>query len=143
MDSLILAGHKVAVINNHGGDTYENVYSSARNDYYNLSAYPTAMFDGLVDDGFGGYPCPEPYGNYGIYLPFVNDRIVVASPVVISTEFSPVGVSDYQLVVHVTKVGAIESTDLKLRVAVTESHVAQTWQCLEEVSQVNRLMVPD
>ncbi|MBP6977571.1 MAG: Omp28-related outer membrane protein, partial [Lentimicrobiaceae bacterium] len=142
MDSLILAGHKVAVINNHGGDTYENVYSAARNSYYSLSAYPTAKFDG-VGSFAGGYPCPEPYGNYGVYLPFVNDRMAVASPVVISTEFSPVGVYDYQLVVHVTKVGAIESTNLKLRVAVTESHVAQTWQCLEEVSQVNRLMVPD
>ncbi|MDD5506892.1 MAG: T9SS type A sorting domain-containing protein [Bacteroidales bacterium] len=143
MDSLILAGHKVAVINNHGGDSYENVYSAARNAYYNLSAYPTAMFDGVVDDGFGGYPCPEPYGNYGIYLPFVNDRLAIASPVLMSTEFFPVGVNDYQLVAHITKVGDITNPNLYLRAAITESHVAQSWQCLEEVSQVNRLMIPD
>jgi hypothetical protein len=52
-------------------------------------------------------------------------------------------VDDYQLVVHATKVGTIEGANLYLRVAITESHIAQSWQCLEEVSQVNRLMVPD
>lgn len=142
MDSLILVGHKVAVINNHGGDEYENVYSTARNAYYNLSAYPTAKLDG-IQTSIGGYPCPEPYGNYSQYLPIVNARMAVTTPIQLSTEFFPVGVNDYQLVAHVTKVGTIEGANLFLRVAITESHVVESWQCLNEVSQVNRLMVPN
>ncbi len=141
-DSLILAGHHVAVIENHYGDAYENTYSLARINYYNLSAYPTAKFDGTLTFA-GGAQCPEPYGIYGEYVPLVNARLEIESPVLLSTEFFPVGVNDYQLTVRAIKVGTLESENLKLRVAITESHIAESWLCLEELDFVTRLMVPD
>ncbi|MBP6979159.1 MAG: Omp28-related outer membrane protein [Bacteroidales bacterium] len=142
MDSLVLAGHSAAIIENHGGDTYENEYSAARNAYYNLSAYPTAKFDG-VETYVDGPQCPEPYGNYAIYVPIVSGRLDIASPVKLTTEFYPAGVDTYHLSAHVIKVGAIDNPNLYLRAYITESHIAQTWYCLEEVNFVNRRMVPD
>jgi len=49
-DELVTNGHSVAVIENHGPagqDPYANTYSVARNSYYAIPGYPTAMFDGV------------------------------------------------------------------------------------------------
>jgi hypothetical protein len=45
-DDLVANGHDVAIIENHNGDDYTNAASNARNSYYNIPGYPTAMFDG-------------------------------------------------------------------------------------------------
>ncbi len=76
-------------------------------------------------------------------MPILVDRITVASPILLSAEFSPVGVNAYRLVTHITKVGNIEGGNLYLRVAVTESDIYEVWQCFTDVDYVNRMMVPD
>ncbi|MCK5338370.1 MAG: thioredoxin family protein, partial [Bacteroidales bacterium] len=45
-DDLVANGHDVAIIENHNGDDYTNSASNARNSYYGISGYPTALFDG-------------------------------------------------------------------------------------------------
>jgi hypothetical protein len=44
-DDLVANGHDVAIIENHNGDSYTNAASNARNSYYGISGYPTAVFD--------------------------------------------------------------------------------------------------
>ena len=45
-DDLVSNGHDVVIIENHNGDSYTNTASNARNSYYNITGYPTAVFDG-------------------------------------------------------------------------------------------------
>ena len=79
-DDLIANGHSVAIIENHNGDNYANTYSNARNSYYAITGYPTAVFDGL-NPSVGGSNNQSMYSNY---LPKVNSRINVPSHYTIS-----------------------------------------------------------
>ncbi|MGE5424245.1 MAG: hypothetical protein ACM3N9_02710, partial [Syntrophothermus sp.] len=47
-DDLLEYGCEVAVVENHNGDAFANTYSNARNSYYNITGFPTAMFDGVL-----------------------------------------------------------------------------------------------
>ncbi len=40
---LLQNGHAVAIVKNHNGDTFANTYSNARNSYYAITGYPTAL----------------------------------------------------------------------------------------------------
>ncbi len=46
-DDLVENGCSVAVIEYHNGDSFTNNYSNARNTYYGISGFPTAVFDGV------------------------------------------------------------------------------------------------
>ncbi len=118
------------------------MYSTARNAYYNNNAYPTIQFDGILE-WLGGTPCPEPYGDIDSYLPLINQRMATPSPFLMEMELIPMGNNECELSVHIQKVGTINTDNLRLRVAITESHIHELWQCLTEVSFVNRLMVPN
>ena len=50
---------------------------------------------------------------------------------------------NYDIIVRVTKVADYSGTNLKVRLALTESHIPFSWYGLDEVNFVNRLMVPD
>ena len=45
-DDLFANGCSVAIIENHNGDPYAYAASDARNTYYGIKGYPTAVFDG-------------------------------------------------------------------------------------------------
>ncbi|HAW58251.1 MAG TPA: hypothetical protein DCX03_04440, partial [Bacteroidales bacterium] len=45
-DDLLANGCSVAVVENHNGDPFANQYSNARNSFYAITGYPTAIFDG-------------------------------------------------------------------------------------------------
>lgn len=138
---LLTEGKNVAVIENHNGDIFANNYSNARNSFYGISGYPTAIFDGTTQE-VGGAACPN--GNmYSTYIGKYNTAIAVPSPVSICISGSNVG-NNYTLNVSVTKHSALTGNDLRLHVVVTETHIAQSWQgCMTECNDVTRLMVPD
>ncbi len=46
-DDLLENGCFVAVMENHNGDPFANTYSNARNSYYGVPGYPTAIFDAV------------------------------------------------------------------------------------------------
>ena len=46
-DDLVTNGCSVAVVEYHNGDSFTNSYSNARNTYYGISGFPTAVFDGV------------------------------------------------------------------------------------------------
>ncbi len=140
-DQLIAEGKNVAVIENHNGDVYANVFSNTRNNYYALTGYPTGNFDGTVNYP-GGQACPT--GNiYSTYLPMYNSSYAVPSPITLCFSGSNTG-NTYTINVSVTKLNTYTGNDLRLQLVLTESHIPVSWQgCMTEVNFVNRLMTPD
>ena len=138
VDDLLSNGKKVAVIENHNGDTYANTYSNARNSYYNITGYPTAFFDGLLSVVGGSHT----QSMYSSYLPKYNQRINVPAQITLSMDVTHEGLN-YTAVVTVNKVGTVTPTDLKLHFFVTQSHILQNWQGQTHLEHVNRKMVPD
>lgn len=142
---LLLNGKQVAVIENHNGDGFTNNYSNARNSYYNITGFPTGVFDG-VSPYVGGAACPS--GNvYTNYLSLYNSRYAVLSPLLV--DISGVNNSGtYNMVISIKKLATITATDLRLHLVLTESNISTSpWPggsgCMTSVHHVNRLMVPD
>jgi PKD repeat protein len=137
-EDLLSNGKFVSVIENHNGDSYANTYSNARNTYYNITGFPTAVFDGVLKF-VGGSHTQSMYNNY---LPKYNTRINKLADLTIEMEVTNTGL-DYTAVITITKVGTITVTDLKLQFFVTQSHIQQSWQGQTHLEHVTRLMVPD
>ena len=135
---LLENGHPVAIIKNHGGDSYANTYSNARNTYYGVSGYPTAFFDGLNPTS-GGSSSSSMYNNY---LPKVNARMNVPAKYTLSAIGNADG-NNYSVAVTVRKDEADTNTNVKLHAVLTESNIAHNWFNQTTVDNVNRLMVPN
>jgi hypothetical protein len=131
-------GHNVAVIENHSGDSLENIYSTARINYYGITAFPTVKFDGVLEV-VGGSGSQSLYANY---VPLVAQRNAVPSDFTIDIELENTGL-DYTASITMENVGGNTSSNLVLQVAITESHLPLTWGLGDEVNSVNRLMVPN
>jgi PKD repeat protein len=137
-DDLLSNGKFVAVVANHNGDPYANVYSNARNSFYGVTGYPTVTFDG--NQAFvGGSHTASMYNNY---LPKYNSAILVPSPVQMEMTETHNGL-DYTVVITLTKVDNITAANLKLHFAVTQSNIIVNWQGQTHLEHVNRLMVPN
>lgn len=142
---LLINGCQVAVIENHNGDAFANTYSNTRNSYYSVPGYPTAYFDG-VSSWVGGALCPN--GNvYSNYLALYNTRYVVPSPLVIDISGTNVG-NDYNIVLSIKKLATVSGSDIRVHFVLTESNISTppwppSYLCMNSVSHVNRLMVPD
>jgi len=137
-DDLIANGHSVAIIENHNGDNYANTYSNARNSYYAITGYPTAVFDGL-NPSVGGSNNQSMYSNY---LPKVNSRINVPSHYTISATGTMNG-NDISIQATIEKPEADTNTNVVLHCAITESHITHSWQGQDHLNFVNRLMLPN
>lgn len=137
-DDLLEAGCMVAVIENHNGDPFANQYSNARNSYYTITGYPTAIFDGVLRVVGGSHSSSM----YNSYLPKYNQRMAVPSNIRISMTAEESG-GQWTAVVTMEKVGNVTSTNMKLHFAVTQSHISYNWQGQNHLNFVNRLMVPD
>jgi hypothetical protein len=137
-DDLLENGKFVAVIENHNGDSYANNYSNARNTYYGITGYPTAVFDGVLKVVGGNHT----QSMYNTYLPKYNTRIAKLADLTLEMEVTNTGL-DYTAVITITKVGTITASDLKLHLAVTQSNIQIAWQGQTHLEHVNRLMVPD
>ncbi|MBW6513272.1 MAG: Omp28-related outer membrane protein [Candidatus Syntrophosphaera sp.] len=135
---LLTNGHPVAIVKNHNGDSYANVYSNARNSFYGIPGYPTAFFDGVVSS-VGGSGTTSMYTTY---LPLVNTRLAVASHYTVNATGSNVD-NQYQVEVVISKPEADSNTNVKLHAVITESNIPQIWFNQTTVEQVNRLMIPD
>ena len=138
-DDLIENGHDVAVIEYHSGDAYQNSSSSARINYYNITGFPTAYFDGLLSV-VGGSGTQSMYPQY---LSKYNQRIGVQSPFTIDIAGENYGLEDFEATITVEKVGAYNASDLRLHFALTESHIEESWQGMDELNFVERLMLPN
>ncbi len=139
-DELISNGHPVVVIENHNGDTFTNTYSDARNNYYGITGYPTAIFDG-VEYFVGG---DHTQSMYQYYLPIfqARDAIMSAFSVEIFGDHSNL---DYNVLVRINKLATIPPNwnNLVVHLALTETNIPFSWQGQTEVDYCQRLFVPD
>lgn len=137
-DDLINYGHNVAVLENHNGDSFANVYSNARNTYYNPSGYPSAKFDGVLTSVGGS----STTSMYGTYLPKVNQRLAVSSNFNMEMIGFSSDMQNCEVEVNVDKLGGSYG-NLRLHVAITESHISYSWQGQNMLNFVTRLMSPN
>lgn len=138
IEDLLANGYNVAAVKYHSGDSYQTSASIARINYYNITGFPTAWFDGVYNV-VGGSNTQSMYPNY---IPYVNQRNSVLSSFTLSINGSCTGLQ-YNVTVNVNKVASYNQNALRLHLALTESHIPEFWQGQTEVNHAMRLMVPD
>ncbi len=122
------------------GDSFTNSYSDARNTYYGISGFPTAVFDG-VQYFVGG---DHNISMYPEYLPIYEGRKALMSAFSVDIFGTNSGL-DYNVVVKLNRLAAIPPTwnNLVVHFTVTESDIPFSWQGQTEVDYAERLMVPN
>jgi len=138
-DDLIANGKDVAVIEYHSGDEYQNTYSTSRISYYSIGSFPTAKFDGVLSKAGGS----NTQSMYTSYLPLYNQRKAINSSFAIDITGELYSITDYSVSVTVEKVANYTGSNLKLHFVLTESHIEKSWQGMDELNFVARLMVPN
>jgi len=131
-------GYNVAAVKYHSGDSYQTPASVARINYYNITGFPTAWFDGVYSV-VGGSNTQSMYPNY---VPYVNQRNAVLSSFTLSISGSCTGLQ-YDVTINANKVASYSQNSLRLHLALTESHIPEFWQGQTEVNHAMRIMVPD
>ncbi len=137
-DDLIENGHDVAVIEYHNGDYYANSYSESRIDYYDITGFPTAIFDG-VELYVGG---SHSNSMYSTYLPIYELRKSILSSFVITMNIDDTE-QGFFAAITVEKVAETSSENIVLHFVATESEISENWQDQTELNFVERLMRPD
>ncbi len=138
-DDLVSNGCSVAVIENHNGDPFAYTASDARNNYYNIPGYPTAIFDGQQQFVGGDHTLSM----YQYYLPIYESRAPVNSAYSLSL-FGDHSGSDYNVTVRVHKLGTTPPyNNIVLQFALTESEIMYSWQGQDHLNFVSRVMSPD
>jgi len=136
-EDLIANGHDVAVIEYHTSDSYTNTEATTRANYYGISGIPDAWFDGILNVGGGSHT----QSMYTSYLPKYQQRIAIPSSFTIDMDVSSSGL-DYTVDVTIEKVDEYTGTNLVFQLALTESHIEESWQGMDELMWVERLMAP-
>jgi len=138
VDQMVEEGLSVAVIENHGGDSYETSGSLARNEFYGITAFPTAKFNGTEEHMGGGTQSiystyKEKYdksvnevSNYSLHLTVVN-----------------LGNNKYKATVLSNNLEDNKLDSTHIFVVVTESHIPESWMGQSELNFVNRLVLPN
>ncbi len=134
IDMLLETGYQLSVIEYHFGDEYQNGPSTDRINYYGITGYPTVYFDGTYS---GSYQEEE----YTAFYDFCMNKPGMCD---ISVSLEATGnPSEFLAEVTVEDIGYPLMEDLTLRVALTESHIPELWQGMEELNFVEREMYPD
>lgn len=136
-EDLLSNGKYVAVVENHNGDAYANVFSNSRNSYYNVTGYPTAKFDGIITSSGGNTG-----SMYNKYLIKYNSRINILSYIQLDAVITNQGIN-YSAIITASRIGTTSITNTKLHLFITESNIPCNWFGQSYVHHVNRLMVPD
>jgi hypothetical protein len=138
-DDMVNNGHDVAIIEYHSGDEYENGTSIDRLSYYNVTAFPTTIVDGVLEH-VGGQATGTLYTTY---LNLYNQRKPIPSVHGMQLTMEHVSGDDYRATVKVKQEDGYFASDLVLHTALTESHIPDTWLSgLKEVNFVCRNMFP-
>ena len=137
-DDLVANGKRVAIVENHNGDTYVTPNTDCRNTYYNITGYPTARFDG-GNAVVGGSHTASMYSSY---LPKYNICIAIPSPLTIDYTVTRTG-QQFSFNFTITKVAALPNNQVKFQFVATQSEIAQVWQGQTHLNFVNRLNLPD
>ncbi len=139
LDSL---GYDVSVIEHHSNDDYAIPDSYARMNYLGINGYPSAIFDADLEKA-GGCPSENCFDDY---LPLYNQSKSVRTPININITTEEISTGIYDVNVFIDKIEPIAEQNLKLRLALTESHIYHPWgqfPPLDYLDFVNRGFFPD
>ncbi len=136
---LMEQGYDVAVIKYHNGDPFENEYSTNRNNYYGVTGYPTAIFDG-IDRKVGGSSNSSLFPSY---LEYYENRMEVVSYFTLDANALNTSDNHWSLTVNAEMVYPSVNKDFALHVAITESHIQHNWLNQTEINNTVRMMVPN
>jgi hypothetical protein len=127
----------VAVIAYHISDPYETTEGAVRDDYYQVSGYPTVHFDG-IGAVVGGFSTQSMYPEY---VPMVEARISVDADA--SVTIQDLNVVDSTLTGNIVLATAspMQNPNLALHAVVTESHIPVQWQNQDEINYTERAMM--
>lgn len=139
-DDLVEGGYEVSVMEFHIGDDYQNDYSVSRDSYYSVAGYPTSVFDG-IDVYVGG---SQTQSLFDVYLPIYEDRVETPSLYDLEMD-AAMDVRGYSFDVNISseQLWTYESSDMVLQLALTESHIPESWFGLDEINFVLREMYPN
>ncbi len=136
LEDLISNGKPVAVIAYHSNDIYVIPEDTLRIDFYGITGLPTVMFDG-VRSFIGGNSSGSLYTDF---LPIVNDRMSVPSPVKLEVSNKILNGNNLGVHVNIKSKSVINNDHLVLQAVLTESHIACNWQNETELNKVTRAM---
>ncbi len=137
-DDMIANGHDVAIIEYHGGDSYQTTASAGRISYLGNLGFPNSHFDGGLTIVGGS----NTQSQYNQFLSRYNQRIVIPSSFSIDIEGEFYCLTDFDVDVTVEMVDPYVGSDIRLHCAVTESEIEEFWQGQDHLSFVQRLMLP-
>lgn len=139
-DDLIANGHEAAIIEYHNGDDFTTTESDARIDYYNVTGFPTAVFDGLYPVVGGS----ASVSSYPTYFPIVEGRDSIPSIIDLEVLIDSVDELTINAIVMIEQINNnYQLSDLKLQLALIESEIQYPWQGQSELNFVCRDMIPD
>ena len=118
--------------------------TNQRANYYYINSYPTMKVDGVKSPSVGGQSNNQEYIDYSYNqaLTAYNQRINVTSPFELDLTFSWKSGTQFEVKATADKVGTCSSTDVRVFIALTESHIQRSWQGMSEVNFVVRDMIP-
>ncbi|MEA3311539.1 MAG: T9SS type A sorting domain-containing protein [candidate division WOR-3 bacterium] len=134
---------KVLVVEYHGGnpsDPFITSETQQRINYYGITGYPTAVFDGLeivVGGSYGG-------NMFFTYNAKYNIRANIEPPLEISLTqtTNALASTSGSLRATITNVSN-ETVSGHARFTITESHISYTWQGMDNLDFVARDLLPD
>ncbi len=118
-------------------DAFNNAEANGRLSYYGISGVPTSIFNG-TKRVVGGWS-----GAYNAYLDTINQQMTVNTPGVLSLKLRYYASSRTgKIYTFFKSVDQITDSNLRLRYAITESHMHYHWQGLDSLQFIERDMLP-
>jgi type IX secretion system substrate protein/outer membrane protein Omp28 len=140
-DELIGNGHDVAIIEYHSyndSDPYNTPEAAERTSYYNITAYPTAVFDG-GNDVVGGNATQSMYPSYS---PIADNGITKPAWFEVDLDVTTTNGTDFDIIITATKIYDIAGTNMSVHLVLTESDIEYSWMGMSKLDFVCRKMYP-
>ena len=123
------------------GKDYATQETDARGtSFYKVQGYPTVIIDGVSAPGVGGV-ASQYLSAYNTLKAEYDKRINVTSPFTIELTYEYDSWNKCAAKAVVKKVGECSSNDVRLFIALTESHIPQSWGGWSELNAVVRDVV--
>lgn len=142
---MLEAGYNIAPVAFHDRNfsvpEFYTTETEARKNLYGswVNGYPTTICDGGSHLSGGGGASETLFNTYKNWY---NQRINVTSPYTIELSYQYLEGSTCQVTAVVNKVGECSAANMRLVIALTESHIDRAWQGMSELNAVTRDLIP-
>ncbi len=116
LDDLIHLGYNVAGVAFHNGDPYATAEAEARENYYEITGFPTVKFDG-VEQYVGGSATVSMIDNY---IPIVDARMAVPTSIKVDLENVSFNGSTFTADVNIDPISIFPEGEIVLYAVITE-----------------------